>query len=139
MAEYERGSVPRVLVGTAGPQAVAEFAAGRGATTAVLIVDGSAVTNGYIDRIDAALTDAACVERIERYVVPPSEPDARSVDAAAELVRSVPRPIVVGVGGGSALDTAKQAAVVAAAAAGVEHYALGAHPLPGRRALRATI
>ncbi len=65
--------------------------------------------------------------------MPAGEPDASSVDAAAELVRSMPGAIVIGVGGGSALDTAKQAAVVATAAMGVEHYALGANPLPGHR------
>ena len=70
---------------------------------------------------------------VERYVVPAAEPDASSVDAAAELVRSIPEAIVIGVGGGSALDTAKQAAVVATASMGVEHYALGANPLPGHR------
>ena len=82
----------------------------------------------------ASLAGSADVEpAVERYVVPATEPDAASVDAAAELVRSTPGAIVIGVGGGSALDTAKQAAVVATAPMGVEHYALGANPLPGHR------
>ena len=38
--------------------------------------------------------------------------------------------LVVAIGGGSALDSAKQAAAVAGAAAGVEAYALGARALP---------
>ena len=70
---------------------------------------------------------------IERYVVPATEPDTASVDTAAELVRSTPGAIVIGIGGGSALDTAKQAAVVTTAPMGVEHYTLGANPLPGHR------
>jgi alcohol dehydrogenase class IV len=126
--------VPRVVVGRAGAEAVAHFAAERHASTAVLIVDESAVANGYVDGILAALADAMDDEpQLDRYVVPPAEPDSTSVDAAADLVRSAPQAIVIGVGGGSALDTAKQAAVVATAAMGVEHYALGAHPLPGHR------
>ncbi len=40
---------------------------------------------------------------------------------------------MVGVGGGSALDIAKQAAVVGAGATSVETYLLCAEPLPGRR------
>jgi alcohol dehydrogenase class IV len=40
---------------------------------------------------------------------------------------------VIGVGGGSALDTAKQAAVVAAGDASVSSYVLAATPFPGRR------
>ena len=138
MAAYEGGRVPRVVVGRAGADSVAEFVAERGATAAVLIVDESAVANGYVDGIMAALTVfvwrlADVGTAVERYVVPATEPDAASVDAAAELVRSAPGAIVIGIGGGSALDTAKQAAVVATAPMGVEHYALGANPLPGHR------
>jgi alcohol dehydrogenase class IV len=104
----------------------------------VLIVDQSAVVNGYVDGLVAAVTGSLAGSgrtepSVERYVVPAAEPDATSVDAAADLVRSTPGAIVIGVGGGSALDTAKQAAVVAAAPMGVEHYALAVNPLPGHR------
>src|SRR5690606_28656964 len=58
------------------------------------------------------------------------EPTAWSVDAAADAVRAVREPVVIGVGGGSALDTAKQAAAVAGGPFGLEHYVLGAHALP---------
>ena len=134
MAAYEGGRVPRVIVGGAGSDSVADLVVELDVSAAVLIVDESAVTNGYIDGINTALVASLGGSgHIERYVVPATEPDASSVDAAAELVRSIPGAIVIGVGGGSALDTAKQAAVVAAAAMGVEHYALGANPLPGHR------
>jgi alcohol dehydrogenase class IV len=135
MAAYEGGRVPRVVVGRAGGDSVADLVAERGASAAVLIVDESAVANGYVDGIMAALTAslAGSEQAIERYVVPATEPEAASVDAAAALVRSSPGAIVIGIGGGSALDTAKQAAVVATAPMGVEHYALGANPLPGHR------
>ncbi len=126
--------MPRVIVGSAGADSVARFVAERGATAAVLIVDESAVVNGYVDGIVAAVAGSLAGSRqIEQYVVPPAEPDASSVDTAAELVRSTPDAIVIGVGGGSALDTAKQAAVVATGPIGVEQYALGANPLPGHR------
>jgi alcohol dehydrogenase class IV len=132
MAAYEGGRVPRVVVGSAGSESVAGFATERGASAAVLIVDESAVANGYVDTIVTALAGSLARSRhVERCVVPPAEPDSSSVDAAAELVRSTPGAIVIGVGGGSALDTAKQAAVVATASMGVDHYALGANPLPG--------
>ena len=121
-------------MGCPASESIADFVGEHGTRAAVLIVDESAVANGYVDGIVAALAESLTGSaRLERYVVPPVEPDATSVDAAADLVRAAPGAIVIGVGGGSALDTAKQAAVVATAAMGVEHYALGANPLPGHR------
>ncbi len=64
------------------------------------------------------------------HVIPSGEPTVGSVDAAADVVRSVERPLVVGAGGGSALDTAKLAASVAAGRLSAEHYLLSATALP---------
>ena len=136
MAAYESGRVPRVVVGAAGAESVAEFVTSQGASAAVLIVDESAVANGYVDGIATALAASLAGSReVERYVVPAGEPDAASVDTAAVLLRAMPGATVIGIGGGSALDTAKQAAVVATGATGVEHYALAANPLPGHRSM----
>ncbi len=55
MAAYESGRVPRVVVGAAGAESVADFVADRGTSAAALIVDESAVANGYVDGIAAAL------------------------------------------------------------------------------------
>ena len=93
--------------------------------TAVVIADEVVV--GRIDAIVGLLGTAGTPVV---HVIPGGEPTVRSVDAAAEAVRSVDRPLVVGAGGGSALDTAKLAASVAAGRAGVEHYLLSAAPLP---------
>ena len=67
------------------------------------------------------------------HLVPWGEPTVDSVDDAARLVRDAGDAIVIGVGGGSALDIAKQAAVVSAGDISVEAYLLCATPLPGRR------
>ena len=53
---------------------------------------------------------------LEAGVVPAGEPTARSVDELAGAVRRATSPLVVGIGGGSTLDAAKLAAVVAAGA-----------------------
>jgi alcohol dehydrogenase class IV len=131
-ASYEIGRVPRTLVGVdalaALPGAI-DALDGSEVGKVVLIVDGGVQATGYIARIVEALKRRAPMV----YVVPPGEPTVASVDAAAATVRAVRDPIVVGVGGGSALDTAKQAAVVSVGTGGVEPYLLCAEPLPGRR------
>src|SRR3954447_26482506 len=70
---------------------------------------------------------------IVQHSVPAGEPTVASVNAAADAVRRLPEAVVIGIGGGSALDTAKQAAVVAAGASGIEPYLLCANPFGGRR------
>ena len=135
MAAYEGGRVPRVVVGSAGAESVADFVAERGASAAVLHRRpvGRRQRLRRRHRRPPSPPRSPDRGRSSDTWCRPREPDAASVDAAAELVRSTPGAIVIGIGGGSALDTAKQAAVVATAAMGVEHYALGANPLPGHR------
>jgi alcohol dehydrogenase class IV len=67
------------------------------------------------------------------HVAPPGEPTVSTVDAAAAVVRANDDAVVIGIGGGSALDIAKQAATVGVGSTGVEPYLLCANPLPGRR------
>ena len=57
-----------------------------------------------------------------------------SLDTAAKLIRTARPSVVVGLGGGSALDVAKLATVLASADQGAEYYALTANPLPPKAA-----
>lgn len=61
------------------------------------------------------------------------EPGVADVDAAAALARHHGARVVVGLGGGSALDTAKLAACCAASGLAASAYALCATPLPKNR------
>ena len=97
---------------------------------AVLVVDEAVVANGYCDRLQSVLSH---LDDVIPHVVPPREPSAESVDEAAAVVRQAGAAVVIGAGGGSALDTAKLASAVAADAKGVEWYVLGANPLPAGR------
>jgi alcohol dehydrogenase len=125
---HSGGRVPPVTAGPCSLEVLADPAGVFGCRRAVLVVDQAVVTTGYTDRVTAALGH---LDAVELHVLPPEEPSANSVDAAAAVVRQAGSDVVVvGVGGGSALDTAKQAAVVATGRHSVEHYALGANPLP---------
>ncbi len=61
------------------------------------------------------------------------EPKQHDIDAAAELARTTGARLVIGLGGGSALDTAKLAACCAVSGLPASAYALCATPLPANR------
>lgn len=128
-ASYEIGRVPRTLVGVDALESLPAAVDALDGREIVLVVDSGVQATGYARRVVDALTARSTTI----HIVPPGEPTVDSVDAAATVVRAAHEPIVVGVGGGSALDTAKQAAVVSTGQAGVELYLLCAQPLPGRR------
>ena len=128
---YELGRVPRTLVGADALGGLAAALDSLGGADVVVIADPGVQATGYIERVVAALRP----RNVTVHLVPWGEPTVESVDAAAQRVRDVGDPIVVGVGGGSALDIAKQAAVVSTGASGVAPYLLCAQPLPGRRSI----
>jgi alcohol dehydrogenase len=126
---YEIGRVPRTFVGADALDGLGEIVDGLGGGELVIIADQGVDATGYIARVVAALGPRA----VTIHVVPWGEPTLDSVDAAAEVVRAANEPVVIGVGGGSALDIAKQAAVVSTGDGGIEPYLLCATALPGRR------
>ena len=129
MSVYELGRVPRIVSGDDALTILLGAVEAFGSGGAVLIVDEAVSFTGYAARVAMALGDVPMVQ----HIVPPGEPTVLSVNAAADAVRTLRGATVIGVGGGSALDTAKQAAVVAAGETGVEPYLLGANPFVGRR------
>ena len=73
-----------------------------GCRSVVLVVDAAVAANGYGARVEEALAGAGVLVT----VLPPGEPSVASVDAAVAPARALDQPLVVGVGGGSAVDTA---------------------------------
>ncbi|MCU1359769.1 MAG: adh [Ilumatobacteraceae bacterium] len=129
LQSYEIGRVPRTLVGVDALAQLPSAVESLGHMSVVLIVDAVVATGGYLDRVLQSLGSISTVV----HIAPPGEPTVGSVDAAAAVVRAAPNSTVIGIGGGSALDIAKQAATVGTGDTGVEPYLLCATPLPGRR------
>jgi alcohol dehydrogenase len=130
-AHYELGRVPRVLVGAESLPDLLPVFWGWETLSIVLIVDPALAASGYAQKIRDDLKRYP----IGEHVIPAGEPTVESVNAAALFARSYPRAVVIGVGGGSAIDTAKQVAAIVPSFEGIEHYLLGANPFPGRRHL----
>ena len=86
----------------------APLPAGRG----LLITGGSSTTKlGYVDKVCAALAEAGHEMTVYRDVQP--NPTIENVRECAMIAREQECTFVVGLGGGSSIDTAKAAAVMA--------------------------
>ena len=128
---YELGRVPRILVGETTFSNLLPVFWGWETLSIVLIIDQAMANTEYLQKIKTSLKKYP----IGEHVVPAGEPTIQSVNAAALFARSYPRSVIIGIGGGSALDTAKQVAAIVPSHEGIEHYLLAANPFPGRRHL----
>jgi alcohol dehydrogenase class IV len=98
-----------------------------------LVSDRGLAAAGIVERIGKVLEAAGC--RVATYAELAGEPSAADVDRVAERARAHEATALVAVGGGSALDTGKLAACIAAAERPAVDYALMVTPLP-KRAIR---
>ncbi len=104
---------PKVI--WAAPGAVAKLgpeARRLGATRALLITDRGLMATGAPERLQGLLTAEGVACSI--YGEVQAEPSAESLDQVVALVNETKADLVVGLGGGSAIDVAKAAAVLAA-------------------------
>lgn len=97
-----------------------------GAQTALIVADGFLAQSGLASRLETALADAGIAATT--YCAFTGEPKLAHLDAAMAAAQGA--DLVVGVGGGSALDIAKITACCAMSGNGPMHYALAANPLP---------
>ena len=121
----------KIAYGMGAASELADFAAGRGVESALVVTDEIVLDSGTVDPVFAAL-EAADVEVSTFDGVEP-EPKIKLAVAAADQLESVGADLVVGVGGGSSMDTAKFASAL------VEHnvppremLGMGNVPGPGR-------
>lgn len=101
----------RIEFGIGIVETLPEQVAGLGGTRVLLVSDRGLLAAGVVGRVSDILT-AADLDVITFTDVDP-EPEAAGVMAGARLCKDEGRDIVVGVGGGSALDTAKSIALMA--------------------------
>ena len=97
----------------------------------MLVTDPGVIKVGLADIVLKALQNNG-VETFVFHDVK-SDPTAASIDAAAQLIREQQIKCVIGLGGGSAMDVAKMAALVAGDQYETMHYALMANPFAKRK------
>ena len=93
-----------------------------------IISDSGVIAVGLADAVMASLNRKGF--DVDLFDDLKGEASTATIDAAAEVIRAARPAAVIGLGGGSALDAAKLAAVLSAGDQKAEHYALMKHPLP---------
>lgn len=130
LGNFTFGPVGKVAFGVDRIEKLANDATalvGTGARV-LLISDPGVAALG--DRVEAILAMGG--HKVARFQDIRSDPLSRQIDAAAELARKHAATLVVGLGGGSALDVSKMAAAITVADKPAEHYSLAVNPLPAK-------
>ncbi|TCR89955.1 iron-containing alcohol dehydrogenase [Rhizobium sp. BK376] len=124
---FSISSIPEIRFGDGVFSGLASAAASfDGVKRAVLVIDGFLAQSGFAEKVRRELEGAG----IETAVFSDfsGEPKLAHLHAALEIAKGA--QLVIGIGGGSALDIAKIVACSAASGEDPMHYALAANPLP---------
>jgi alcohol dehydrogenase class IV len=124
--KFATSFVPDIRFGEGVHGTIAASARAFGAEKVLVVIDGFLANSGLGARLSAQF--AAEGVATESYSDFAGEPKLAHVRAATAAARG--KDLVVGIGGGSALDIAKIAACAAAASEDPMFYALAANPLP---------
>lgn len=104
-------NVPKVWIGAGSASRLVEEVARLGGRQIFLVTSPSPLRGGLVTPLVAALEGAGCTVRIYGEVGP--EPAFADLDRLMDALAESPTDLVVGLGGGSVLDLAKLAAVLA--------------------------
>ncbi|MBI5249422.1 MAG: iron-containing alcohol dehydrogenase [Desulfomonile tiedjei] len=120
----------RIVFGRGGLSSLGEIAKKSGAGKFILVADPALEKHGVIRKAMASLSEAGMSGQVFQGVEP--EPYLDNVEKAASLGKDLDADLVIGLGGGSAMDTAKATAVLLTNGGKAEDYVgLNKVELPG--------
>ncbi len=128
MKTFNMGQVPAVTFGAGRMAKVPDLVAGLGGGPVLVVADAALAQFGVTDRLSEAFAAAGIAHNVAAEVA--GEPKEALVDALCDLARQAGAKVIVGLGGGAAMDAAKLVAAIAPADKSAETYALAAKPLP---------
>lgn len=112
MSQFSFQGPPRILAEDGCSSRLGALLAGLGARRALVVTDPFLASSGLAEAALASLAEAGIEAEVFAEVA--ADPPETVVEAAAALARERGVEAVIGFGGGSALDTAKLAALLAA-------------------------
>jgi alcohol dehydrogenase len=118
-------NINRLIQGCGSINALPQEVARLGGTRVLIVTDPGLLQTGIPDRVVSLLagTDVKVWSHVE------SDPSVESVDACAHFVASEGIDLIIGLGGGSPIDTAKCASIIATNGGKTEDY-LGIEKVP---------
>jgi len=123
-------SPKKIILGQNTVKNVGDEAKALGGSRAIIVTDPGIVSAGYAQTVEEALHAAKIEGGIFDKVIP--EPPARVVTECGKMIREGKYNIVIGLGGGSSLDIAKGAAIMATNPGTIVDYAgIDLVPKPG--------
>lgn len=126
---FTTGRQVPLVVGAGALSQLPELCRHHEAGGVLIVADTGIAATGLVDRLTSLLDDDLPVTR---FIAPAGEPTLATVDAGAEAARELEAPLVIGLGGGTALDIAKLVAALAESPGPMADYLLARTPWAGR-------
>lgn len=131
MQTFNLGGVPPITFGAGRIAKVPALAANLGGSPVLIIADAFLAELGVADHLAELLSQKGLA--VEMAADVKGEPKDTLVDALCERARSNGSRVVIGLGGGAAMDAAKLVAAIAKSNQPARKFALAAKPLPADR------
>lgn len=128
LASFTMSPNPTIACGVDRVQRIAEDVARLAGEGAPVLLVADPGLGQIVEHVESLLKAGG--SRVSLFIDIRSDPLAQQIDAAAEHARSAGARIVVALGGGSTLDSAKLAAACAVSGRPAAHYKLAQNPLP---------
>lgn len=128
MQQFNMGRVPPVTFGAGRIAKVPNIVAAMCGGPILIVADTALAELGVTDGLTTRLTAEGM--SFDLAAVVSGEPKEALVDSLGERARSIGAEVVVGLGGGAAMDAAKLVAAIARADRPAEDFALAAESLP---------
>lgn len=125
---FDMGRVPPVTFGAGRLAEIPAIVSRLGGGCVLVVADAALAHLGVLDRLERALTANGIAHELSAEVA--GEPKETLIDALCQRARESAAEVVIGLGGGAAMDTAKLVAAIARSGRPVAEFALAAQPLP---------
>lgn len=128
MQQFHMGRVPPVTFGAGQIAVVPKIAKSMANGPVLIVADAILAELGLTERLTEGMAEAGLAFDLAPVVV--GEPKESLVDALCARARNAGAEVVVGFGGGAAMDAAKLVAAIAGSGRPAQDFALAARPLP---------